>query len=878
MAPKPGGVTAEWPFVGRDRDLARMREAHDAGASGVVIGGAAGVGKTRLARRLLDDRVAAGALVVRTRATRSSAGIPLGSFIPYVPAAAEPANDAGYVQAVIAGLREQAAGREIVLGVDDAQLLDPASATLLLHSAEQAIASVVATVRAGETCPDAVTALWKDAGCALHELEPLTDEQVVELVEAVLGGSLQHDARRWIVQSSHGNLLYTRHLIAHAIESEALVCEDGLWRLVRQPSTSYSLRELITARMGELSDGERSGLELLTIAEPLTLTEATTWIGSATLSELETKHLVTVRGDQDGAGEVRIAEPLYSELITEEMPVSRGRRHRVRLAELVNARPDQCPSDRVRVALWLTAAGEAVPVETLLEAARAANLAGFEGEGRFARQAIEAGAGVEANMLLALAHSVYNRPEEAERVLAEAEGTTEDARLAGRYLRQRATVLQWGLGRTDETIALLDRALAWWPDEQWHQQVEILRLPFLALRDPPATHASQLEQVLTLETLTEDARRWLRWALAADRFWAGSACDARAMLPEIPEIPFRGELEFLEFAAISSIGLGSGADLPGLEHDMRDAFYRAADVPDPAAAALAGATVAATSYLAGRFLDCRRWLSEALSESERQDPLAARMIVRALQVAVAYAIGDHRAAAAARTLDSEVSDAHFAQPAIAAWITRGRAWGLLADAQPTKAQSLLLDAAEDLGRTPIFEAELLYEAMRAGRPARELAPALQVLAGRSDAPLTSAYAEHVSGRADGDAQALLQAAETFAALGANRYASEAAAHASAAFASEGRQDTARRAAARSRELQPTEQGAQPVSIEGVDRDALDLTPREAQMVELASRGLTNAEIAETLVLSSRTVETHIYRAMRKLGVNDRREFHPMPAN
>ena len=50
------------------------------------------------------------------------------------------------------------------------------------------------------------------------------------------------------------------------------------------------------------------------------------------------------------------------------------------------------------------------------------------------------------------------------------------------------------------------------------------------------------------------------------------------------------------------------------------------------------------------------------------------------------------------------------------------------------------------------------------------------------------------------------------------------------------------------------------------------------MVELASRGLTNAEIAETLVLSSRTVETHIYRAMRKLGVNDRREFRPMPAN
>ena len=54
--------------------------------------------------------------------------------------------------------------------------------------------------------------------------------------------------------------------------------------------------------------------------------------------------------------------------------------------------------------------------------------------------------------------------------------------------------------------------------------------------------------------------------------------------------------------------------------------------------------------------------------------------------------------------------------------------------------------------------------------------------------------------------------------------------------------------------------------------ATGLTAREAQLVELASRGLTNAEIAERLVLSVRTVETHIYRAMQKLGISDRRDF------
>ena len=61
-------------------------------------------------------------------------------------------------------------------------------------------------------------------------------------------------------------------------------------------------------------------------------------------------------------------------------------------------------------------------------------------------------------------------------------------------------------------------------------------------------------------------------------------------------------------------------------------------------------------------------------------------------------------------------------------------------------------------------------------------------------------------------------------------------------------------------------------IDGLDSAAVGLTAREAQLVELASQGLSNAEIADRLVLSVRTVESHIYRAMGKLGVSDRREL------
>ncbi|KLN36012.1 hypothetical protein FB00_03150 [Cellulosimicrobium funkei] len=52
--------------------------------------------------------------------------------------------------------------------------------------------------------------------------------------------------------------------------------------------------------------------------------------------------------------------------------------------------------------------------------------------------------------------------------------------------------------------------------------------------------------------------------------------------------------------------------------------------------------------------------------------------------------------------------------------------------------------------------------------------------------------------------------------------------------------------------------------------AAGLTAREREIVGLARDGLMNREIASRLFLSVRTVENHLYRAMQKLGVADRR--------
>jgi DNA-binding NarL/FixJ family response regulator len=49
----------------------------------------------------------------------------------------------------------------------------------------------------------------------------------------------------------------------------------------------------------------------------------------------------------------------------------------------------------------------------------------------------------------------------------------------------------------------------------------------------------------------------------------------------------------------------------------------------------------------------------------------------------------------------------------------------------------------------------------------------------------------------------------------------------------------------------------------------DLTPREAEVLKLIAAGLSNAEIAEALVVSTATVKTHVNRVFYKTGARDR---------
>jgi DNA-binding NarL/FixJ family response regulator len=49
----------------------------------------------------------------------------------------------------------------------------------------------------------------------------------------------------------------------------------------------------------------------------------------------------------------------------------------------------------------------------------------------------------------------------------------------------------------------------------------------------------------------------------------------------------------------------------------------------------------------------------------------------------------------------------------------------------------------------------------------------------------------------------------------------------------------------------------------------ELTPREGEVLALIARGLSNREIAETLIVSETTIKTHINHVFAKIGARDR---------
>lgn len=862
-----------WAFAGRESELraiAGIRKAEEVRC--VVLAGAAGVGKTRLAREALKAAAAAGRPTCWAAGTRAASAIPLGAMAHLVPAADPGSSPLALLQHAMSALRENGFANRLVIGIDDAHLLDEMSATLVHQLALSGTVAMVLTVRSGESRPDPVSALWKDGLAARLELKPLGRAELDGLVTEALEGPVDTRTMQLLWRLTGGNPLFLRELVDLGRDTGSLRRCAGVWHWEGGVTPTPRLAEIVRAQLGKLSPDERAVLELLATAGPV---DVELLDGAATrdaVAGLERRRLVQVERDGRHA-EASVAQPLHAEVVRAQVPEGTARRM---CRELVAAGAHAEGRDVLRAGRLLLDSDEPEIDADLLTAAaaRANSLLAHGLAERLAVAAVDGGVGLAATLELLEAVHWQGRAVEAERIAAAAAALVRSDDEVARLAILRAGNLSCGLRRNlDAEAVLLEAEAAVTTDAARARLVGSRGL--LAFRTARPTQAIELGRLaMTMGDADQGARECgcaaLAGALAVTgRFDDGLAAAATGW-SVIESHPAGTGTTFARLALAHGELLA--LRLAGRIHELQARAYelhrRSTTHPEWAGDAVAAMHMGWTALASGRPYTAVRWLTEACAGLARHDPAGLAPLCRS-QLAAAYALlGDTGAAGALLTeLQVEPPAHRVFEPEI----LLAQAWYAAADERLSEAARLALRAAAVAAETGqrAVEAQALHTVARLGRPS-SVAGRLRTLTAYVDGPLVAVYAEHAEAQAAGAGGRLDAVAVEFEQLGAPLLAADAAAHAAAAHARDGDRRRAAASTAKAAELARECEEARTPALEQLALPRL--TRREVEIANLAKLGLHNQAIADKLVLSIRTVEAHLANTYTKLGIKSRKQL------
>src|SRR5215217_5934674 len=444
-------MAQNWPVVRRDSEYATIHDAlveHKNGC-GIVLVGDAGVGKTTLARLVTQSLPTRVQWVAGTESARS---IPLGVFAHLVGAATsrDPV-------AFLSAARETIiAEGHSVIGVDDAHLLDQLSATLLHQLAIDGSVRIVATVRSGETVPDAITSLWKDGYLQRLHLTPFTRDQCVSLIEEALGGRVEGLSADLMWEASGGNALFVRHLVEGALEAGTLRQVRGVWQLRGRTAVTSELASLLDSRVEQLPDNVLHTLRLLTFCEPLDLDILCDIVGADAVEDSESRGLIRVVEDHSSV-DVRFNHPLFGEVIRRRFGMAAARRLRGELVRALQGQPLRGAAERIRLAELTLDSDQQPELELLVSAARdAIALTNVTLGERLARAAVIRGGGLVASELLARSLLWQGKAAEAEETLSSFDPDQMNELELVRWGLARIANLHWSMGDAEGADMVLD--------------------------------------------------------------------------------------------------------------------------------------------------------------------------------------------------------------------------------------------------------------------------------------------------------------------------------------------------------------------------------------------------------------------------------------
>ena len=862
----------ELPLIGRGALLEQV-VGYLVSKRAVVVAGAAGVGKSRLASAAAVQVEALGWTSHRVVATRAAASIPFGALVSLLPP------DAGVQTplALLAGLRQRlhdsATGQPQLLVIDDLPRLDVPSAALVHQVVTERLCAVLGTVREGETAPDAIDALVDSDAAVRVEIPALGDRDLGELLEAALAGQCDANLVQVLARLSGGNPLYARELVRDGVAAAWLKRTGGVWRVAGKPRAPARLIDFVTERLAELTGPARDAMEVLALAERLDISQFESLVDDDALEHLERVGLARI--EQDGTRLLAVlAHPLHGEAARATMSTLRRRRVLNALADALEQAGMPDPGDPVRVARWRLEGGSARDPDLLTKAAGQAWMANdFALAEQLGRAARGAGGGFAAAFVVAECLMITGRHDDAEAAMAalESDATTDTERV--RLASARANNLAMAPGGEAAAIAILEQALDGLTDEEPGDTIRARLAVVHAMVPRPRRALDAATPVLE----RPDSDQYFRAAYAASLAHAvlGNVDEAVAVGEAGLEHHRRFEAQTRTLPESQTIApilaLVAGGRLDRAEALAIGGHFRSVEGGDGESQATFAMLRGLVATSRGRLVTAVRNFREAAAiNMDLNDDVALRWSLGGAAMAAGMA-GDREGARAARDhLDAIESTG--VRVLELDFVERGRAWQELAAGESTRGVGRLRAAADLATETEQFaiEAVLRNDLIRLGDGGPSIAR-LAGLAGVVGGELAGVFAAHAESLARRSGEGLEIVARSFSALGFHLDSMIAANQAGGAFRAAGWARPAARCDALALDESTWCEGAVPPVAVAVS-EVVELTRREREVAVLASEGLANREIAARLFLSARTVENHLQRAYEKLGITTRSEL------
>ena len=926
-------VTRASGLIGRDAELAtlvRLVTEVAAGQGGtVLIEGEPGIGKTVLVQAALTE-AGAGCQVFWGAGDELGQALPLLPLLEGLRVRQRSANprqnaivrllrgednadrgtdvSAMLAEQLLALVAEQCATRPTILVIDDLQWADQDSITLFGRLAKSIPQMPLLLIGAMRPVPrrDELLALRRAVGDAVRlQLSGLPATDVAELISAQAGGEPEDKLLR-LADGAAGNPFYVIELVAALMRSSGVTVNGAGAVVLLNGSAPPSLSAAIADRLGFVSGPVREmvraaallGVDFAVPDLAIVLRRSVADLVPA-IDEARAAGVLTESGTGLAFRHPLIRTALYDDIAA---PV-RAAWHSDAGRALAQA---GAPVDRVaRQLLWAVggSGGTAEPADEwiLHWLARTADLLIGQAPqvaAELLRRAVATSAAGSPHhdfLVSRLADTLYRVGDaaEAEQVATRA--------LAHTFEPDLLVDLHWTLaqcrlttGRSAESLATLDQALAS-PGITARHRARLLVLAARTRINLGEVEKAGRTATTALDVASEAGDSWaMGWALHVLTIATavqGQMTDALPLfewaLTVTEADPALTDLRLL-LQINKAVALGCLDRYVEAFAAARQALYFA----DQAGTVVR--RVQAHSALGKLLFDTGRW-DEAMAEvhvlhEDQKEPAAA-----CVDLGIAAVICFHRGdlAAARRHLAAAVPYAERIGNRVISPLALARSLDQEYVGAPAEALTVLtagfvgnteeLDEIEDLLAESVRLATLASD-VDAGRTYAGHATAL---AADSAIPHRQATEHYCRGLLGHDAVRLLIAAERYRDAGRPLLSAKALEEAAGEFIRTGDRDQGRAAFIRAMEIYTLLGAATDVArlqarfrAHGIRRGPLSkhrqarsgwdsLTPTEVKVANLVEGGLSNPEIAAKLLLSRRTVATHVSHILRKLGVHSR---------